>query len=164
MMLILMLQDVEGARDEAKGLASKCLVQDMGGDRYRVHDLLLEFVTIKIKAEVEMVKEATTLQAQYLRRLDVVEGYDNPEHGAGDQGLLFLDALWRSVEKLSGDSELEIASYRASLEELEASDATANVAVSCSSIGHLFHIQVGAVLGCVALPWWCRITSTRCVS
>lgn len=153
MMLMLTLQDTEGARDEAEGLASKCLLQDMGDGRYRVHDLLLEFVTIKIKAEVEIVKDATTLQAQYLGRLDVLFGYENPEHGAGDQGLFFLDALWRSVEKLSGDSELEIASYRASLEELEGSEATVDVARSYSSVGYLFFTQVGAVLhsSCIAL-------------
>ncbi|CAM9647109.1 unnamed protein product [Laminaria digitata] len=130
-----------GARDEAGGLASKCLLQDMGGGRYRVHDLLLEFVTIKIKAEAEMVKVATTLQAQYLGRLGVVEGYNVPEHGTGDQGLFVLDALWRSVEKLSGDSELEVASYRASLGELESCEATVDVSNSYSFVGGLFHIQ-----------------------
>lgn len=140
---MLLLQDVKGARDEAEGLASKCLLQHMGGDRYRVHDLLLEFATIKLKADVEMAKKAAALQARHLGRLDVVEGYEDPEHGAGDQGLFFLDALWRSVEKLSGNPKLEVSSYRASLAELESGGATADVADSFSSVGKLFHIQVG---------------------
>lgn len=153
--LTLILQDVEGARDEAEALASKCLLQDMGGGQYRVHDLLLDFVKIRIKAYDGMVEVATTLQAQYLGRLDVVEGYKNPEHGAGEQGLFFLDALWRSVENLSGDSELEIASYRASLGELESSEATADLANSYSSVGLLFNLQVGPVCCPVLLLCWC---------
>lgn len=43
-------------------------------------------------------------------RLDVVKGYGDPEHGAGNQGLFVLGALWRSVEKLSGDLGLEVSS------------------------------------------------------
>lgn len=98
---------MEGAREEAEGLARKCLLQDVGGDRYRVHDLLLEFVTTKIKADVEMMEAATALQARYLARVDVVEGYETPEHGAGIPGLFILGTLWRSAETLSGNSELE---------------------------------------------------------
>lgn len=100
---------MEDTREEAEGLSNKCLLQDMGGHRYRAHDLLLEFVKIKIN---QMMERATQRQAQYLRRLDVVNGYANSEHGAGDQGFFFLAALlWRSVEKLSGNLELEVASY-----------------------------------------------------
>ncbi|CAN0076742.1 unnamed protein product, partial [Ascophyllum nodosum] len=106
-------------REEAKGLVSKCLLQDMGRGGYRVHDLILEFVKIKIKADSEILGKTTALQAQYLGRLNVLKSYGDSEHGAGSQGLLFLDALWRSVEKLSGDPGLEVASYRASLGELE---------------------------------------------
>ncbi|CAN0202560.1 unnamed protein product, partial [Pylaiella littoralis] len=134
-------EDTEGARDEAECLVSKCLLQDMGGGGHRVHDLVLEFVASKIKAEVEVVEEAITLQAQYLARADVVEGYRNSEHGASDQGLFFLDALWRSVEKLSGDSELEVHSYRTSLRESELFKATIHTAKFYSSVVHLLEIQ-----------------------
>eukprot|EP00903_Cladosiphon_okamuranus_P006980 g6793.t1 len=68
-------KDMEGTREEAEGLVRKSLLQDMGGGRYRVHDLVLEFVKIKIKADADMVGEATASQAQYLARLDVVESY-----------------------------------------------------------------------------------------
>ncbi|CAN0382120.1 unnamed protein product [Ectocarpus sp. 8 AP-2014] len=135
------IEDAEGTRDEAEGLVSKCLLRAVGGGGYRVHDLVLEFAKTSIRAEEETVKKATALQAQYLGRLDVLESYGDPEHGAGDQGLFFLDALWRSVEKLSGDPELEVASYRASLGELESCEATKAVATSYCSVGFLFDIQ-----------------------
>ena len=134
-----------GTREEAEGLVSKCLLQDMGRGGYRVHDLILEFVKIKIKGGAEMLENATALQVQYLRRLDVLKSYGDPEHGAGRQGLFFLDALWRSVEKLSGDPGLEIASYRASLGELESCKATAEVASYYARVGFLFNLQVGQV-------------------
>ncbi|CAM9762259.1 unnamed protein product [Ectocarpus sp. 8 AP-2014] len=135
------IEDAEGTHDEAEGLVSKCLLHAVGGGGYRVHDLVLEFAKTSIRAEEETVEKATALQAQYLGRLDVLETYRDPEHGAGDQGLFFLDALWRSVEKLSGDPELEVASYRASLGELESCEATEAVATSYCSVGFLFNIQ-----------------------
>lgn len=65
----------------------------------------------------------------------MVQRYDNLEHGAGNQGLLVLGALWRSVEKLSGDLGLEERSYQASLKELESRKSTANTENSYSSVG-----------------------------
>ena len=136
------LQDMEGTREEAEGLVSKCLLQDMGGGGYRVHDLVLKFLRIKIKADAETVRKAKELQVQYLGRLDVVESYEDPGHGAGDQGLFVLGALWRSLETLSGDPGLEVASYLASLGNLESGEATAEVASCFARIGYLFNIQV----------------------
>ncbi|CAN0119504.1 unnamed protein product, partial [Ectocarpus sp. 4 AP-2014] len=135
------IEDAEGTRDDAEGLVSKCLLHAVGSGGYRVHDLVLEFAKTSIRAEKDTVEKATALQAQYLRRLEVLESYGDPEHSAGDQGLFFLDALWRSVEKLSGDPELEVASYRASLGELESCEATTAVATSYCSVGFLFEIQ-----------------------
>lgn len=140
--LVFKWQDAEGTREEAYGLVSKCLLQDVGGGGYRVHDLVLDFMKIKIKADAEMAEGASALQAQYLARLDVVESYTNPGHGAGNQGFFVLGALWRSVEKLSGDPRLEVASYRASLAELESCEPTTEVAKFCLFVGFLFDIQV----------------------
>ena len=136
------LQDGEGTRDEAEGLVSKSLLQAVGGGGYRVHDLVLEFAKTSIRAEEETVEKATALQAQYLGRLDVLDSYRDPGHGAGDQGLFFLDALWRSVEELSGNSKLEVASYSTSVGELESCEATTDVTGYYSSVGFLFNIQV----------------------
>ncbi|CBJ32850.1 NB-ARC and TPR repeat-containing protein-likely pseudogene [Ectocarpus siliculosus] len=135
------IEDAEGTRDEAEGLVSKCLLHAVGGGGYRVHDLVLEFAKTSIRAEEETMKKATALQAQYLGRLDVLESYRDSEHGAGHQGLFCLDALWRSVEKLSGDPELEVASYGTSLGELESGEATEAVGTSYCSVGFLFNIQ-----------------------
>ena len=141
--LALHSQDVEGTREEAEGLVNKCLLQDVGGGGYRVHDLLLEFVKTRIKAEDDMMKRAAGRQAEYLGRLDVVKGYEKPDHGsAADQGFYFLAALWRSVEELCGDPDLETASYRASLKELDSCEGSTNMAHSYSSVGRLFHLQV----------------------
>ncbi|CAM9531944.1 unnamed protein product [Ectocarpus sp. 6 AP-2014] len=156
------IEDTGGTQEEAEGLVVKCLLQDVGGGGYRVHDLVLDFVKIKIKADVEMVKKATTLQARFLGRLDVLKGYESPEHGAGNQGLFVLDALWRSVEQLSGDPTLEVVSYTTSLGELESCEATTDVADSYASVSFLFNIQVrrfvvwafGAV-GSVLVVWHC---------
>lgn len=139
-------QDTEGTREEAEGLVSKYLLQDAGGGGYRVHDLVLDFVKIKIKGDEEIVGNATALHAQYLARPDVLQSYKNPEHGAGQQGLYVLDALWRSVEELSGDPGLEVASYRATLGELESCEATVEMAVSYSCVGDLFSLQVREIV------------------
>eukprot|EP00752_Nemacystus_decipiens_P014888 g13255.t2 len=135
------IEDVKGTREDAEDLSNRCLLEDIGAGRYRVHDLLLEFLKLKLKAEDELVRRATEQQAEHLRRLDVVDGYDSTDHGAGDQGLFFLAALWRSVEKLSGNLELEVNSYRASLAELESTVANENVARSFLRIGQLFSLQ-----------------------
>ena len=155
------VQDTTGTQEEAEGLVDKCLLQDVGGGGYRVHDLVLDFVKIKIQADVEMVKKVTALQARFLGRLDVLKGYGHPEHGAGNQGLFVLDGLWRSAEQLSGDPELEVASYNTSLGELESCEATTDVARSYHSVGFFFFIQVRHCLGIPCLLCgivWCNGT------
>ena len=136
------MQDTEGTREEADGLVSKCLLQDAGGGGYRVHDLVLDFVKIKVKADEEMVGKATALQAQYLGRLDVLESYDDRERSAGNQGFYILDSLWRSLENLSGDPGLEVVSYAASLGEMESCGATVEVATCLARVGYLHDLQV----------------------
>lgn len=140
--LVFNLQDAEGTREEAERLVSKCLLQDLGGGVYRTHDLVLEFLKVKIKADADKAKQTALLQAQYLRRLDVVKGYRSWKHGAVGQDLLTLAALWRSAEELSGDHDLQLASYRASLEGLASCKATESVADSYWSVGLLFTRQV----------------------
>lgn len=146
----LILQDAEGTRDEARGLVSKCLLQDVGGGGYRVHDLVLDFVKLKIKADAEMAGKATALQAQHLGRLDVAKSYCDFEVEAGLHHLFILATLWRSVEQLSGDPGLEVAAYRASLRELELCEATEEVADSYLSVGLLFELQVREFVGWVS--------------
>lgn len=50
-----------------------------------------------------MVGETTALQAHFLARLDVVQNYEDPEHGAGNQGFFVwvpFDAPWRSSQEI----------------------------------------------------------------
>ncbi|CBN74851.1 NB-ARC and TPR repeat-containig protein [Ectocarpus siliculosus] len=135
------IQDVEGTKEEAEGLVNKCLLQDVDGVGYRVHDLLLKYLRVKIKQDGERVKKATALQAQYLGRLDVVMSYGDQKHGADNQGLFGLGTLWRCLEKLSGDPVLETASYRAILGELDSCEATAEVANCLEWVALLYDIQ-----------------------
>eukprot|EP00903_Cladosiphon_okamuranus_P008466 g8133.t2 len=93
-------QDAEGAREEAEGLASNCVLQAVGGGGYRGHNLVLDFVKTKIKANVDMVEKVPGLQANFLGRLDVLKGCKHPEHGTGNQGMIVWDALLRSMEKI----------------------------------------------------------------
>eukprot|EP00903_Cladosiphon_okamuranus_P011715 g11018.t1 len=140
--MLLNLWETKGLEgEEADGLMSKSLLQDIGGGAYRVHDLVLEFVKIRIKIDAEMMGETTAQQAQYLARLDVVEIFEETEHGAGHQAILVLDALWRSVEELSGDHGLEAALYDASVREYESREATADAAKCYSLVASLFFLQ-----------------------
>lgn len=135
-------QDTRGTRKKAEGLVSRGLLQDDGSGGYRGHDLVLEFAKIKIRAAAKVVQKSAALQAQYLGKLDVVAGYESPEQIAGSPDFSVLAALWRSVEELLGDPGLEVASYRASLGELESGEATAGVARAYSSVASLFNLQV----------------------
>lgn len=154
-------QDAEGTRKEAEGLVSVCLLQDVGSGGYRMQDLVLEFAKSKIKARAKMVQTAAALQAQYLGNPDVVAGYESPEEAAGSPALSVLASLWRSVEELLGDPGLEIASYRASLGEMESGEATAGLARAYSSIGSLFSLQVNNYLQCRLRRNICICVSAR---
>lgn len=132
---------MKGAEEGAGVFVSKHLLQNTACG-YRVHDLVLDYMQTKIKTDWDRTKRATELQAEYLGRLDVVNDYVNPKHGAGNRGLFQLDSLWRSVETLSGNSTLEVASYKTSLEKLEPCEATEELARIYSSVGMLFDIQV----------------------
>ena len=103
-------------------------------------------------ANPKVVWEATTLQAQYLARLDVLRSYGPVERGGGEEGLLVLGALWRSIEHLSGNFGLEVAAYDASLGiamhrltlagSEEAGEAILDAVRSCFAAGSLFQLQV----------------------
>ena len=133
-------QDLEDARVSANDLVDRSLLQ-MRGDHYLVHDLVLRFVKTNVEG---MAREAAiSRQARYLGRLDVLLGYVDRAHIAGNQDLFALDYLWRSLEELSADPQLEIASYTSSLVELENCMANENKANFYSSVGRLYDLQVG---------------------
>lgn len=87
------------------------------------------------------IKEAaTSRQAQYLGRPDVVHTYS--DNGEVDGGVYSLMALWRSLEELSGDPGLEVKTYTNSLVDLEGSEATFDAATTYGAVARLFDLQV----------------------
>lgn len=132
-------QNPQDAQVVAKGLAGRSLVF-LKQDGYRVHDLILDFAKLQILTKPPLVKYATSRQARYLGRLAVVRGYAGT--GEYQEGFHALAALWRSVEGLSGDEELEVKTYNDSLLPLERSEATVDVAQVFSTVGGLYILQV----------------------
>ncbi|CAM9956525.1 unnamed protein product [Scytosiphon promiscuus] len=120
------------------GLVGRSLMS-LKQDRYGVHDLILDFAKLQILTNRPLVKGATLRQARYLGRSNVVRGYS----GAGQhrEGLYALIALWRSVEELSDDKELEAKTYKDSLRPLEGGDMTVDVAQVFEDVGTLFMLQ-----------------------
>ena len=138
------MQELEDARLAAKDLQSRSLLQKRGND-YAVHDLLLNFVKVTIEEFEAIKKIATSRQAGYLGRLDVLSGYLT----WGKNGDLYsLVALWRSLEELSGDTQLEENTYKSSLEVVERSGVASLVADNFASVASLFNLQV-----CTLLPY-----------
>ena len=110
-----------------------------------MHEMLLDFVKgeLELEGNGTLKQDSIAHQAQYLRRVDVVLRYHDPTFRAGIPGFSSLGSLWRSLEELSGNPELEATSYLFSLEAFEKSQASKGVvAVSYNAVGMLFHHQV----------------------
>lgn len=129
-------------------LARRALVQ-VRRDGYLVHDVLLDFARNRIKLETnrETKKTATSRQAQYLSRLNVVKAYRSSARECTG-GYYSLAALWRSLEDLSGDKALEVKRYKSNLDVLTKEQASMEIASIFDDVASLFHMQVGC---CVAI-------------
>ncbi|CAM9436286.1 unnamed protein product, partial [Hapterophycus canaliculatus] len=70
-------------------------------ESYRLHDLVLEYLQLVIKMEKDqtLARQASSRQAQYLGRLDVLRHYSRGEE-ASTGGIYCVMALWNSVKKL----------------------------------------------------------------
>ncbi|CAM9160206.1 unnamed protein product [Choristocarpus tenellus] len=66
---------------------------------YRIHDMVLDFLKFNIGRDSEIVATATSRQAQYLGRLEVLHKYALGGQVIGEMDSLL--ALWDSVESLS---------------------------------------------------------------
>eukprot|EP00903_Cladosiphon_okamuranus_P007060 g6863.t1 len=103
-----MLEDLwDEAPGATKKIAAQLVDQSMlqpAGDAFRVHDLVLRFLKLKLKADPSR-STATCRIAEYLGQLRVLQGYV----GAGEtrDGVYSLIALWRSVENLA--EEIHVA-------------------------------------------------------
>lgn len=108
---------------------------------FRLHDLLLDFVRLECRSRQELVEGAIRRQTQYLGRISVARNFD--ENRGPDTNLYALIRLWRSLEELSGNTQLEVETYRASLRELDLAEST-DVGDGYVLIGKLLHLQVGS--------------------
>ena len=92
-------------------LVDRCLLQPVaGGLEYGVDDLVLEYLQLAIRMDDDLAKLASSRQASFLGRVDVLQGYatvgDDPATSGGMNALL---ALWNSAKKL--DETLSVQRY-----------------------------------------------------
>lgn len=133
-------QDVELAKIGAEFLAQNALLREVEGFFY-VPDLLLDFIKMKCRSEGmhSLVEDAVRRQAKYLSQPSVVREFEENE-GLGTN-LYSLTRLWRSLEELSGNDQLEVETYRDRLREVGEAEST-DVADMHALIGRLFHLEV----------------------
>ncbi|CAN0558015.1 unnamed protein product, partial [Ectocarpus sp. 12 AP-2014] len=86
----------------AKQLVDQSMLQP-AGDAFRVHDLVLLFLKLKLKADPSR-PVATSRVAEYLGQLKVLRRF--VDDGETSNGVYSLMALWRSVEDLADESHV----------------------------------------------------------
>ncbi|CAM9564029.1 unnamed protein product [Laminaria digitata] len=119
-------------------LVDKSLVKAVE-QSYCLHDLVLDFAKDELRKLRGNVQLVTSLQAQYLGTISVLEDYAR----AGEvlRGFHALMALWRSLEDLSGDKQLQVSTYGLNLKALEGSEPTADVGYTNWAAGRLLELQ-----------------------
>lgn len=105
-----------------------------------MHDLLLDFVRTRIEEYAETKKIAALRQAEYLGRLDVLRTYS--AKGEVNGGYYSLTSLWRSLEELTGDTNLVLTTYKRRLDEIDQDERGSDAAEIYEDVGTLFQIQV----------------------
>lgn len=119
---------------------TRSLLQVRGGDAYVIHDLLLDFIRTRIEDYAETKKTAASRQAEYLGRLDVLQTYS--ARGEVNGGYYSLTSLWRSLEEITGDTDLVLTTYKRRLDEIDQDERGSNTAEIYEDVGILFEIQV----------------------
>ena len=125
------------------------------GNSYRLHDLVLVFAKSKLRGS-NKVESASSRQAQFLGRLDVLQGY--AKDGEASKGFYALISLWRSIEELHMDKQLCEETYEASLQDLS-NDESLETAFICQSLGRLLYLQVRAGTQIMDLPLMCEVSA-----
>ena len=92
-------------------LVDRCLLQPVsGGIEYALDDLVLDCLQLTIRLDDQLARQASSRQALFLGRADVLQGY---AAGGGDTvtngGMYALVALWNSAKKL--DETLSVEEY-----------------------------------------------------
>ncbi|CAM9447561.1 unnamed protein product, partial [Sphacelaria rigidula] len=73
-------------------------------------------INLECRNRRDLVTDAVRRQTQFLGRLSVVRKFD--ENEGLNENLYALIRLWRSLEELSSNDQLETETYKASLGEL----------------------------------------------
>ena len=110
-----LLQDVSDVKAGATVLVDRCLLQ-VANDEYRLHDLVLEYLHTVIKMDEGLEIKASSRQARFLSRIEVLRRYSagGDRRSSSGPGLYSLVALWTAVKKL--DQSLIVEEfYRISL-------------------------------------------------
>ena len=105
------LQDVIDVKIGATDLVDRCLLNFVD-EKYRLHDLVLEYLQMTTKMDEDLARKASSRQASFLSRIEVLRRFGDNKLGV--DGLYSLVALWSAVEKLDGSLIAE-KFYRESL-------------------------------------------------
>ena len=89
-------------------LVDRCLLTAVG-DKYRLHDLVLEYLQMTIKMYEDFARKASSRQARFLSRIEVLRRYSAGDKWVSFCGLYSLVALWTAVKKL--DRSLIVAEF-----------------------------------------------------
>ena len=95
-------------------LVDRCLLQVVN-EKYRLHDLVLEYLHMAIKMGEDLEIKASSRQARFLSRIEVLRRYSaGGDEWSSSGGLYTLVALWTAVKKLDRSLIVE-EFYRTSL-------------------------------------------------
>ena len=108
-----LLQDVSDVKTGAVFLEDRCLLQVVK-EKYRLHDLVLEYLRTAIKMDEDLEIKASSRQARFLSRIEVLRRYSAGDQWSSSGGLYSLVALWTAAKKLDRSLMVEVF-YRTSL-------------------------------------------------
>lgn len=137
------VQDPEEMTDEAMGLVSRSLLHAVDGE-YGMHDLVLDYARASV--DRDELETYVSRQARYLSGYDALRTFSKAGKNTND--LVDLMILWRPLERLSDDPELQADGYEATLRSLrpsspEDSSHGSRYVWAARTIARLFELQVG---------------------
>ena len=108
-----LLQDVSDVKTGAVFLVDRCLLQVVN-EKYRLHDLVLQYLQTGIKMDEDLKIKASSRQARFLSRIEVLRRYSAGDQWSSSCRLYSFVALWTAAKKL--DQSLIVEEfYRTSL-------------------------------------------------
>lgn len=118
-------------------------------ENYRLHDLVLEYLQLvmKMNDDRSLARLASSRQARYLRRLDVLKTFHSRGANVRTGGIYSLIALWNSVKKL--DCTIDVKEhYLGSLKGVTDIGPWRNVGYLLVMLVRFHSLKSGALLCC----------------